>query len=109
MPQNTLDRAVEYVKSCCDPFSGGFSYQPRRRLPGFARTAAAIYSLQVCGLYNDPMVAAGSQFLFAHMFDDREWYTYGSFCARAAQYMIGGIVWDRNGTQPPGRNCSTMS
>ena len=60
VPQATIDRAVDYVKKCQDPASGGFAYQPGQA-PGFARTAAAIYSLQVCGLYDDPMVKAGSE------------------------------------------------
>ena len=62
VPQVTIDRAVAYVKACHDAASGGFAYQPGRDA-GFARTAAAIYSLQVCGLYDDPMVKRGSEYL----------------------------------------------
>lgn len=96
VPQKTIDRAVEFVKSCYDPPSGGFTYQPRNRQPGFARTAAAIYSLQVCGLYNDPLVAKGSRYLLAMTgAQDRQWYTYGHFYAAPAQYMIGGDTWQK--------------
>ena len=52
VPQAVIDHAVKYVKSCYHEATGGFGYQPHRE-PGFARTAAAIYSLQVCGLYDD--------------------------------------------------------
>jgi hypothetical protein len=99
VPQITIDRAVGYVKSCRDRRSGGFNYTPHEMRPGFARTAAAIYSLQVCGLYDDPMVKAGSDFLFERFGrnnDDpfsREWFTYGNFYAAPAQYMIGGDTW----------------
>lgn len=99
VPQVTIDRAVDYVKSCLDRRSGGFNYTPHERRPGFARTAAAIYSLQVCGLYDDPMVKNGSDFLFqtfGRNNDDpfgREWFTYGNFYAAPAQYMIGGETW----------------
>ena len=92
VPQKTIDNAVAYVKTCYDPPTGGFTYQPHNRQPGFARTAAAIYSLQVCGLYDDKTVLAGSKFLFDHG-SDREWYTYGNFYAAPAQYMIGGDTW----------------
>jgi hypothetical protein len=94
VPQATIDRAVVFVKSCADP-SGGFTYQPHNRAPGFARTAAAIYSLQVCGLYDDPLVKRGSEFLFNARDRGHEWFTYGNFYAAPAQYMIGGDIWRR--------------
>lgn len=92
VPQPTIDRAVAYVRTCYDERSGGFTYQPNNRSPGFARTAAAIYSLQVCGQYDDPKVKAGSDYLFRNK-DDRQWFTYGHFYAAPAQYMIGGETW----------------
>lgn len=92
VPQSTLDRAVKYVRECYHKASGGFTYQAGRGEPGFARTAAAIYSLQVCGLYEDPMVKAGSKYLMKNR-NDRQWFTYGNFYAAPAQYMIGGDTW----------------
>jgi hypothetical protein len=92
VPQETIDHAVSYIKSCYDSRTGGFSYQPGSG-PGFARTAAAIYSLQVCGLYDDPEVQTGSKYLFARK-TERTWFTYGNFYAAPAQYMIGGKTWE---------------
>jgi len=92
VPQATIENAVKYVKSCYHPASGGFTYQPNRE-PGFARTAAAIYSLQVCGLYEDDMVKKGSEYLLAHHQDHDQWFTYGNFYAAPAQYMVGGETW----------------
>ena len=92
VPQKTIDDAVRYVKACQHAPSGGFAYQPGRD-PGFARTAAAIYSLQVCGLYDDPMVAKGSEYLFKNWQKSDNWFTYGNFYAAPAQYMIGGEAW----------------
>ena len=92
VPQKTIDDAVRYVKACQHAASGGFAYQPGRD-PGFARTAAAIYSLQVCGLYDDPMVAKGSEYLFKNWQKSDNWFTYGNFYAAPAQYMIGGESW----------------
>lgn len=94
VPQRTIDEAVLYVKRCQDERTGGFCYQPQRD-PGFARTAAAIYSLQVCGLYDDPMVKKGSAYLFDNLREDHEWFTYGNFYAACAQYMIGGDTWQK--------------
>ncbi len=95
VPQKTIDRAVGFVKSCYDAPSGGFTYQPHNRAPGFARTAAAIYSLQVCGLYDDDLVKKGSDFLFNNRNKERGYATYGNFYAGPAQYMIGGDTWKR--------------
>ena len=92
VPQRTIDDGVLYVKRCQDERTGGFCYQPQRD-PGFARTAAAIYSLQVCGLYEDPMVKKGSTYLFENQREDHEWFTYGNFYAASAQYMVGGDTW----------------
>jgi hypothetical protein len=94
VPQAALDNAVKYVRACFDPGSGGFTYQPGNRAPGFARTAAAIYSLQVCGLYDDPLVKRGSEYLVKNL-GQPEWFTYGNYYAAPAQYMIGGEVWKR--------------
>jgi len=92
VPQATIDRAVAYVKACQHAPSGGFAYQPGRD-PGFARTAAAIYSLQVCEHYDDPMVKRGSEYLFKNYDRNEQWFTYGNFYAAPAQYMIGGEIW----------------
>ena len=94
VPQKTIDDAVKYVKACFDERTGGFCYQPYRD-PGFARTAAAIYSLQVCGLYDDKMVGRGSKYLFDNYREDHEWFAYGNFYAAPAQYMIGGETWSK--------------
>ena len=94
VPQRTIDNAVKYVRACHHASSGGFSYQPGSS-PGYARTAAAIYSLQVCGHYDDPLVAKGSKYLFANHRASQEWYVYGNFYAAPAQYMIGGKTWEQ--------------
>jgi len=94
VPQQTIDDAVDYVRRCVVPGTGGFAYQAGQASPGYARTAAAIYSLQVCGHYDDPLVAAGSKFLFENRTERRHW-TYGSNYAGPAQYMVGGDTWKR--------------
>ncbi len=95
VPQKTIDDAIAYVKRCQDPATGGFSYQAGQHDPGYARTAAAVYSLQVCGQYDDPMVKSGSDYLFKSARYGQQWWTYGSNYAGPAQYMIGGDTWKR--------------
>jgi len=96
VPDDTIKQAIKFIKDCYDERSGGFGYQPRGG-PGFARTAAAIYSLQVCGLYDDNMVKTGSKYLIDAVAkrNHREYYTYGAFYAAPAQYMIGGDTWSK--------------
>ncbi|HYE21505.1 MAG TPA: prenyltransferase/squalene oxidase repeat-containing protein [Tepidisphaeraceae bacterium] len=94
VPQSTIDKGVSFVKLCYEPKSGGFTYQPRGNPPGFARTAAAIYSLQVCGKYDDKEVATGAKYLLdLKLNPSGEWFTYGNFYAAPAMYMIGGETW----------------
>jgi len=92
VPKETIDKAVNYVRACHNS-DGGFGYQPGSG-PGFARTAAAIYSLQVCGQYDDPLVLKGSQYLIRNNRSSQQWYVYGTFYAAPAQYMIGGKTWE---------------
>lgn len=94
VPQKTIDRAVAYIKTCYDKNSGGFFYQPGNGLRA-AATAAGIYSLQVCGLYDDPMVAKGSSYIVGQAQNWGEFYTYGHFYAAPAIYMIGGETWQK--------------
>jgi squalene cyclase len=92
VPQQTIDNAVGYVRRCQHPSTGGFCYQPGQS-PGYARTAAAIYSLQVCGIYDDEMVRRGAEYLLKNTKEREKWFTYGSFYAAPALYMIGGEQW----------------
>ncbi|MCE0483172.1 MAG: terpene cyclase/mutase family protein [Methylacidiphilales bacterium] len=98
VPQNVIDKAVAYIKRCRTP-EGGFAYMAGQPGPGFARTSAAIYALQITGLYNDPMVGDGSKFVMATVSQcnepgwHTEWLTYGNYYAAVAHYLIGGNVW----------------
>jgi hypothetical protein len=94
VPQSTIDRGVSFVNLCYNKSSGGFTYQPHGNPPGFARTAAAIYSLQVCGKYDAKEVKTGADYLLNRPWaTNGEWYTYGNFYAAPAMYMIGGKTW----------------
>ena len=91
IPQESINRAIDYVHSSRNS-DNGFAYQAGIGDSGFARTAAAIYSLQVLGKYDDSMVKAGSAYLLAHQ-QDQQFWTYANYYAAPAQYMIGGQTW----------------
>ncbi len=98
VPQITIDKAVAYIKRCRAE-GGGFAYQAGSGGSGFARTAAAIYALQITGLYDDPMVADGSRYVMNSITKCNEpnwqveWLTYGNYYAAVAHYLIGGSAW----------------
>lgn len=107
VPQATIDRAVAFIARCYDPGQSGFAYQPGGPA-GFARTAAAIYSLQLCGKYDDPAVGRGSDYLFAHGDETEKWWPYGCYYAAPAEYMIGGDSWRRWYARMKARFASTV-
>jgi hypothetical protein len=98
VPQVTIDKAVAYIKHCRTT-EGGFAYMAGQGGPGFARTAAAIYALQITGLYDDPMVSDGSKYVMTSITKCNdpnwrvEWMTYGNYYAAVAHYLIGGEAW----------------
>ena len=77
---------------CFDARTGGFFYQPNRQF-SFACTAAAIYSLQVLGHYDDPQVQSGADYLAKHFQEKGGYVAYGHFYAGPAAYMLGGEMW----------------
>jgi len=94
VPDRTINNAIEYVRSLAHE-DGGFGYQSKNDR-GIARTGAGMFSLQVCGQYDDPRIAQGLDYLNQRgLFDDR-WKYYGIYYLSASLYQIGGQVWDRN-------------
>lgn len=94
VPDATIQRAIQYIKSCYDEPTGGFGYQHNsRHKPGFARTAAGICVLQLCGAYDAAEIPKGVAYLKAN-FDTKDHYWYGHYYAAHAMHTIGGEEWD---------------
>ncbi|MCE0496715.1 MAG: terpene cyclase/mutase family protein [Methylacidiphilales bacterium] len=100
VPQTTIDRAVAYIKRCALGTTGGFSYQVGKPGSTFARAAAAIYALQITGLYDDPLVADGSSYIMKNFIMScnspgwqTSYLTYGSYYAGVGHYLMGGDKW----------------
>lgn len=95
--QEVFDRAANYVRACNIEGTPAFAYMPNQDRPGYARTAAAAYSLQILGHYDDPLVApAVEELLDLRVRDDKNpgrWTTYGDYYATPALYMVGGEAW----------------
>jgi hypothetical protein len=107
VPKAVADRCIKYVKSCQDPVSGGFRYQPQGGPPGFARTAAGIDALYSSGLYESKELeqalnylkkfkpganAGGGGGIFGNI-DLGFHYHYGHYYAAQAMWIAGGDYW----------------
>ena len=92
VPDETMKRALSYINSCYDPGTGGYTYQPGNKSPGFARTAAGICVLKLCGEY-DKKIDQSISFLKRAMDTPREHFWYGHYYACHAMHQVGGKDW----------------
>ena len=92
VPQKTIDRAMSYVLGLQVPFTGGFGYASASN-EGFARTAAGVTSLLMCGMDTKARpVQAGLGYLFRYpreKFTQTGYYYYAHYYAIQAVYQAG--------------------
>jgi squalene cyclase len=93
VPDQTLKKAIAYINRCYDRPSGGYTYQPGNRAPGFARTAAGICVLYLTGEYDAKEIPRAVEYLKKHT-SDRGHYWYGMYYAAHAMYQVGGAEWE---------------
>jgi prenyltransferase beta subunit len=89
VPDKTLKKALEYINTCYDPGTGGYTYMPFNRQPGFARTAAGICVLKLVGEY-DKKIDRSVEYLKKTMENPREHFWYGHYYACHAMHQVGG-------------------
>ena len=91
VPDKTIERATQYVLKLQHP-SGGFGYSSPNS-PGFARSAAGVMSLQMCGKHKSKAVKKGLAWLDQQpdkIFTKGErFYYYGHYYAIQAMYQAG--------------------
>jgi hypothetical protein len=90
VPDHVIDKAKRYVMSL-HVKGGGFGYQ-RPSSPGFARTAAGVMSLLMCGERSSRAVAEGLIYLRTlgpSKFTGSDHYFYGHYYAIQAMYQAG--------------------
>ena len=95
VPEETVTRAIRFVKNCYHEQQHGFTYQTRRGDAGFARTGAGLVSLQTVGLHNDPTVPDIVEYLVKNAFNDMKdhQFWYGHYYTSVALYHYGGDAW----------------
>ena len=98
VPQKTIDRAMSYVLSLQVPFTGGFGYASASN-EGFARTAAGVTSLLMCGMNTKARpVQAGLGYLFRYpreKFTQTGSYYYAHYYAIQAVYQAGEAYYQK--------------
>jgi prenyltransferase beta subunit len=93
VPDETMRRALKYIDRCHDPRSGGYRYMPYSAGPGYARTAAGVCVLQLCGDYDNKQIESAVRYLEREG-DDRQHYWYGHYYAAHALHQVGGKKWE---------------
>lgn len=93
VPDNTMKKALAYVKSCYRPQVGGFTYMPNSGAPGFARTAAGLCVLFLTGEYEAKQIPEGVKYLKDHFNSPIHFY-YGHYYAAHAMHQVGGKEWE---------------
>lgn len=100
--KSKVDRCVQYVRRCQDRREGWFRYMAQAGGGGgqqaFARTAAGVCALYSAGIYDDPDVEAGINFLnrfrpTGQFFRHDMHYFYGHYYAAQAMWTKGGKHW----------------
>jgi hypothetical protein len=97
VPQEVLDDAANFIRSCGITGKVGFSYMPGRNRSSYPRLAAAAFSLQVLGHYDDPLVAPAIEEILNTRVRNQNTSgrtSFGDYYAAPAIYMRGGEMWE---------------
>ena len=96
LPDRTIERAIDYVKSCAHA-NGGFAYQTGGG-PKPEMSAAGVLSLQLLGRYEDPSVVKALDFLAPQKIKWEggpvQYFYYFHYYAMQAHYQAGGKYWN---------------
>lgn len=95
VPPEAIDRAVEYLKRCWDPRSGGFRYTPYSG-PTVPCTGTSILGLELCGKerHHTPEALHGGAYLLR---SPPRWNTphffYSVYYCSQATFQLGDNYW----------------
>lgn len=96
VPEETINHAITFIKSCWRENEAGFSYLPGSGGINFNRAAAGVVCLQSVGLYDDPVIPRAINTISKMAFEEwgsREHFWYGQYYASVALYHHGGESW----------------
>jgi hypothetical protein len=100
VPNETIERAIDYVRRSQNA-DGGFMYMIQGGESAFPRSAAAVAALYSAGVYKDPKIDKGLDYLMQFIPGegvarrDNGYYFYGHYYAVQAMWQAGGDRWRR--------------
>jgi len=98
VPNETIDRAIDYIKRCQNS-DGGFMYLATRTGESdFPRSAAAIVAMYSAGIYTGDEIDHGLAYLMQHPpklneMGQTNYFFYGHYYAVQAMWHAGGKHW----------------
>ncbi len=96
VPNETIDRCIEYVKKSQNA-DGGFMYMLQGGQSAFPRSAAGVVALYSAGVYEGEEIEKGLQYLMRSLprggFNRQSHYFYGHYYAVQAMWHAGGDFW----------------
>ena len=95
--KRVIDRGILYVKACQNA-DGGFAYQANSSGSNYARTAAGVCSLYYAGVYGDPAITRGLEYLYkvpARGGEADAYFHYAHYYASQAMFQAGGKYWKK--------------
>jgi prenyltransferase beta subunit len=96
VPPEAIERAVEYIKRCQDPYSGAFKYMHNGG-PTVACTGTSILALEICGKdqHRSPEVLKAAGYLLKN---PPRWgnqqFSYSMYYCSQATFQLGGQYWN---------------
>ncbi len=94
IPDETIKKAIGFIKGCWNDKEKGFAYMRGGGAAGFARTGAGLVCLQGLGLHNDPIIPNAVKYIMEHAFEGKvEWMWYGHYYSSVGLYHYGGDAW----------------
>lgn len=99
VPNETVERCVEYVKRSQNP-DGGFMYMLQGGQSRFPRSAAGVVAFYSAGIYEGPELERGLDYLIRELpandsFNRATHYFYGHYYAVQAMWHAGGDYWEK--------------
>lgn len=93
VPDQTIEKARQYVRKCIVP-TGGFAYQPGQG-PKPAQSAAGALCMQLLGEFDDPSVGKALAWLnqLAYHPGMDAYFHYMNYYAMQAHFQAGGQTW----------------
>jgi prenyltransferase/squalene oxidase-like repeat protein len=96
VPAERIQMAVEYIKRCQDPSTGGFRYHPGAHLT-IPCTGTSILALEICGkeYHRAPELLKAGSFLLRNPPQwGQAYFPYAIYYCSQATFQLGGQYWE---------------